>query len=444
MHIKKLISTQVSNAPLISLRVLFGFMMVVSIIRFWANGWIKEFYIIPQFHFTYYGFGWVKALEGNGMYWLFGIMLIAATCVMLGLFYRAAIVVFFCIFTYVELIDVTTHLNHYYFVSLMAFLLIFVPASNRFSLDVFFFRKNQTHETEAWTINIFKFQLFIVYFYAGLAKLNPDWLFHALPLKIWLPAKADLPIIGSFLRYEWVAYFFSWFGAIYDLTIPFLLLNRKTRLLGFLLVVVFHISTGILFPIGMFPYIMILSSLIFFSATYHEKILAFLESKVGFSSFEKIESKQHTNALLSLFLGVYCSIQILFPFRFLAYPGKLFWHEQGYRFSWRVMLMEKMGYVTFQIQDGATGKVVIIRNSDFLTPFQEKQMSTQPDLILQFAHILAQDLKQKGFEKPIVTAEGYVTLNGARSKLFINSQFDLAQVHDSWSHKDWIIPYSEK
>ena len=48
-----------------------------------------------------------------------------------------------------------------------------------------------------WTIDSIKILLTIVYFYSGLAKINSDWLFKAMPLKIWLPSKFDLPLIGE-------------------------------------------------------------------------------------------------------------------------------------------------------------------------------------------------------------------------------------------------------
>src|SRR5690606_17032988 len=110
--------------------------------------------------------------------------------------------------------------------------------------------------------------------YAGMAKINADWLLDAQPLRTWLPARNDMPIIGSLFNYVWVAYAFSWLGCLYDLTIGFLLLNRRTRTLAYVAVIVFHLLTSMLFPIGMFPYIMMATALIFFSADFHKKIIA--------------------------------------------------------------------------------------------------------------------------------------------------------------------------
>ncbi len=221
------ISKEVHIAPLVVFRLVFGFVMFFSVLRFAANGWIHQQYIEPSFHFTYLGFSWVKPFGETGMYLVFAFMALSFLCVALGLFYRLASISTFVLFTYVELLDKANYLNHYYFVSLVCFLLILVPAHRYFSFDVY--RKPSLKRTHIpmWSIGVFKLQLGIVYFFAGVAKLNYEWLINANPLKIWLPAQSHIPVIGSLLSKTWVAYFASWFGAIYDLTVPFLLATKK-------------------------------------------------------------------------------------------------------------------------------------------------------------------------------------------------------------------------
>ena len=438
-------------------------MMLISIIRFASHDWIFEQYIKPDFFFTYYGFDWIKPLQGKGMYLVFGLMGISAFGIMTGLFYRICSVLFFLSFTYVELIDKTNYLNHYYFVSLVAFLLIFLPAHQYFSLDVLRKPSIEKKQVPAWTLTILKFQLGIVYFYAGLAKLNYDWLVNALPLKIWLPAKSNLPLIGWVFNTKWAPYLFSWCGALYDLSIPFLLLSRLTRIFAYGAVILFHVLTALLFQIGMFPYIMILFTLIFFPAQYHQNAIDLLRriarnfyknvfnKGIGFlvhknetslkkepGSYEGNKFSFHQVGKYALYL--YILIQLLLPFRYLCYPGNLYWTEQGYRFSWRVMLMEKAGYVVFHIYDPVSGKMEQANNFTYLTQTQEKQMSTQPDMILQFAHYLKEKYQEKGFIEPHITAESYVTLNGRRSRPFIDPAVNLVEIKEGWKHKEWILP----
>ena len=426
----------VSNAPLITFRVVFGAVMVFSTLRFWYLGWIEEHFIDTHFTFKFYGFEWVSLLPPRAMYALHAAMLLGALGVLLGCFYRLSAALFFLSFTYSWLIDLTYYLNHYYFVSIVAFLLMLVPAQRRFSLDAWRRPEISSRQASRWAIDIFKWQIAIVYIYAGLAKINHDWLLEALPLKIWIPANDQLPLIGAFLTWKWAPWLFSWLGMLYDCTIVFWLSWAPTRWLAYLSVVFFHTVTGMMFQIGVFPIVMIGGTWIFFSTTFHEKLLGFFEKK----SFERRPFAPQTPVWIFTILIFHFVFQLLFPWRYLLYPGNLFWTEEGYRFSWRVMLMEKAGTATFFVRDSATSREGEVFNRDFLHAHQEKQMAMQPDMILQYAHFLKKHYEKAGMVDPAVRAEVYVTLNGRPSRLLIDPQLDLTTVRDSWKHKDWILP----
>lgn len=452
-----------SSTPLAVFRFLFGLLMFAGMLRFALLGWIDKLYIQPEFHFSYYGFEWVKPL-GEWTYVIFGICGISALAVAMGYRYRLSIITFFISFTYIELMDKTTYLNHYYFISILSFLMIFLPCAANYSLDAYRDRQKRFLKVPGWTIDSLKLLLGIVYFYAGLAKLNSDWLLRAMPLKIWLPARFDMPLLGDLLTQEWVAYAFSYTGAVYDLCVPFLLLYRKTRWLGFLLVVVFHLLTRALFPIGMFPFIMIASTLIFFSVEFHERFaLAFakifnldasrfressqqgngrqgdknIKNRVQYS-YQSFSGKMKKSVVLVFFV-----LQILIPWRYLLYPGELFWTEEGFRFSWRVMLMEKAGYIQYKVVGPDSGKTFYVDNSDFLTAFQEKQMSFQPDFILEYAHYLHDHFESQGHGDVEVYADSWVGLNGRRSQPYVSPDVNLAEVEESFSHKKWLLPFKD-
>jgi hypothetical protein len=465
-NIKNWLSQPVGIAPLVTLRVVVGAMLVFSTLRFWALGWIDDHYIRPIFHFKYFGFEWVEPLSATGMYAVHALLIVSSLCVMLGLFYRLAAAAQFLLFTYTELIDLTYYLNHYYFVSIVCGLLIFVPANRAYSLDVL--RRPAIFQSKIprWAIFIFQLQLGIVYFYAGLWKINYDWLVNALPLKIWVPANDQLPLVGWLFQQKITPYLFSWAGMLYDVTIVFWLAWARSRPWAYLTVIVFHTLTGLMFQIGVFPLVMMGATLIFFSGKWHERLFVMLKtsvrskrSSVGFdapveradpyrmTNVEYAKDAQplnfstsqpkfiiHRSSLITLFF----IFQILFPWRYLLYPGSVFWTEEGYRFSWRVMLMEKAGTATFFVKDSKTGREGEVVNSEFLNPHQEKQMAMQPDMILQFAYFLKKHYEQRGVSNPVVRAEVYVTLNARPSKLLIDPNIDLTKIRDSWSHKTWI------
>jgi hypothetical protein len=143
-------------------------------------------------------------------------------------------------------------------------------------------------------------------------------------------------------------------------------------------------------------------------------------------------------ALLTL-LTLFFTAQLLLPLRHWLYPGDVLWTEEGFRFAWKVMLVEKTGFVTFEVTEPASGRQWTVYPADYLTTQQEKQMAFQPDMILEFAHYLAQDLKAHGFGSVEVRAEAYVSLNGRPSHLLLDPTVDLVRQTNSLAPKEWII-----
>jgi len=348
--------------------------------------------------------------------------------------------------------DKTTYLNHYYFVSVISFMMLFLPCNAQFSLDAIV-KKKSYQNIPNWTIDSLKLMLGIVYFYAGLTKINSDWLFRAMPLKLWLKSKYDLPIIGqTIMQQDWFHFLMSWGGMLYDLSIPFLLLYKKTRSFAFVLVIGFHIATRILFPIGMFPYIMIFSTLLFFDSNVHNRILKIFRRVLKAIKFKSLNLNTNLiqinnyRAHKRLYFVIICFLflQLIIPWRSLLYPGELFWNEQGYRFSWRVMLMEKAGSANFKIVDSITKKYFYVDNNDFLTSVQQKQMSFQPDMILEYGHYLGNHFKSQCHKNVAVFVESYVSLNGLLSQQFIDPNINLMELEDTFKHKHWINPLNDE
>lgn len=441
----------VSALPLVIFRITFGLLMFAGAARFVLKGWVESQYLQPDFHFTYLPFGWVHPLPGAGLYLLFAMQMVCALLIASGRAYRPAALGFFLAFTYVELLDQATYLNHYYFVSLIAFLLVVLPLDRWGRLEL----------APRWILSALRLQVGIVYLFAGIAKLNPDWLVEALPLRIWLSARSGLPVVGALVDEPAVAYAMSWGGAAFDLSIPFLLAWRRTRPWAFLAVVGFHGLTGALFPIGMFPWIMIVAAALFFEGDDWMRMMAFarrmarLAPAARFSPAAQlapaarlVDAARPTPAartapsrgLLLLFIAWF-AVQLLVPLRHLAYPGPVLWTEEGTRFSWRVMVVEKTGSVVFHMKDPASGRSWEVFPGTLLTPQQEKQMAFQPDMILQFAHHLRD---RYGIAESIapdveVRVEAFVSLNGRAAARLIDPEIDLARVERGWGAKPWIL-----
>lgn len=443
-------------------RVLFGAVMLMALVRFVAKDWIDELYVQPAYLFSYWGFHWLPRASEPALHALFAALAVLCAMIMVGLWYRAATVAFFLGFGYVELLDQSTYLNHYYFVSVVGLLMIFMPLAGALSLDARRRPATLRATVPAWVPWALRGQLGLVYLFAGLAKLHTDWLVHAQPLRIWLEARRDVPVVGPLLAHDGLALAMSWGGAAFDLTIFGWLCWRRTRAWAYAAVVGFHVFTGSLFQIGMFPWIMIAATTVFFEPGWPRRVLPSrwwpqpgpTAGTEPAASSEPAAGPEPAPApptapparqrLILAALALHFGVQLLVPLRGLLYPGRLAWHEQGFRFGWRVMLIEKTGMVELRVRDPATGRRWRIDPHADLTPLQVKMMSTQPQMILQYAHYVADQFARRGIPGVEVRADAWASLNGRRSQRLIDPDVDLADERDTLANKDWILPLDDR
>ncbi len=443
----------VDIASLVFFRIAFGAILVWEAWRYFSRGWIERYYIDPLFHFSYFGFDWVRPWPGEWMYVHFAVFAILAGCVMAGLAYRITAPLFFLAFTYVFLLDQTQYLNHFYLISLVAFLLCFIPAHRAFSLDARLRPKLRSQTTPAWTVWILRAQLGIAYFYGGVAKLNSDWL-QGEPMRDWLAGTTDFPLIGRFFTQEWAVYFFSYGGLLFDLLIVPMLIWKRTRMLGFALAVTFHVLNSELFSIGIFPWLMIAATLIFMEPDWPRRFASSLGVRLAGEGRKAKKKGQSAGAAVSAaglvrqrlalgLLGAYMAIQVLVPFRHWLYPGNVSWTEEGHRFSWHMKLRDKDARIRFRLTEPNTGRTWEVRPRDFLSSRQIRKMANRPDMILQFAHYLAQRQRDRGYSKIEVRVHSLASLNGRRYQLLIDPNVDLAQQPRSLRHASYILPLKE-
>ena len=299
----------VSGAALAAFRIAFGLLGLAATVRFAAMGWIDDLYLEPARHFTYAGFSWVEPLPGWGMYAHFALLGAASLGVALGFKYRLSIIAFFLLFTYAELIDKTAYLNHYYLISLLSLLMIFLPMNRAMSVDALLAARRRMGAggesrrggaddgVPAWTAWALRAQLGAVYVFGGIAKLNADWLWSAQPMRIWLGASSDMPLVGRLLAETWVAYAMSWAGAAFDLAIVGALLWSRTRPAAYAALVAFHVATWLLFPrIGMFPWIMICLTTIFFPPDWPVALRRRARRLFGASEREREDGREYVAA----------------------------------------------------------------------------------------------------------------------------------------------------
>lgn len=414
-------------------------------LRFIAYGWIDAWFVEPKFHFKYWGWRWVEPLPPAAMHGLFWALCVLGLAVAAGFLFRAATLAFVLGFVYLQLVDVTTYLNHYYLAALLGALLAVSPAHAAGSVDAHVLRLVRPRAAvPTFWLWLFRFQVGIVYTFAGLAKANADWLLHAQPLRIWLASRTSLPVLGPLFTVAHAPLAMSWAGFLFDTFILWFLLVRRVRLWAFALLVLFHGATSYLFPIGMFPVIMVTSALVFFPPDWPRALLA----KLGVGERRAAPPRRDAppsratpvpRAAFAL-AGLYAVLQLALPLRSALYGGDVRWHEQGMRFSWRVMVREKNGSVTFVVSSASAGRTWHVSPRAWLTPLQEREMSGQPDLILQLAHRIREDFEQRGHLDVAVRADALVSLNGRRLARLVDPSVDLSRVPDGLAKATWVLP----
>ncbi len=416
------LAAPVDAASVALFRRVFGVLALVATVRFVASGAIAEQYEMPRHFFHYAGFSWVKPWPGPGMYIHFALMAVLALMIIANRAPRFATAAFGALFAYAHLIDKTNYLNHYYLVICVCFVLTLLPAP---ALRV-------RSQVPRWVVYALRAQIGLVYVFGGIAKLKAAWLFDAQPMTIWLAANTDFPLVGHLFTETWVAFAFSWAGLLFDLAIVPLLLVRRTRGLAYALVIVFHLATARLFHLGMFPWIMMASSLIFLPPDWPHRLLGRPAAPCA--------PVARVSRAIPRILGVYFAVQLLLPLRHHAYPGDVCWTEQGFRFAWHVMVMQKDGSVVLHVREPATNRHWDVRPRAYLTRYQTTMMATQPDMILELAHIVADDFRARGVVDPIVTVDAFVSLNGARRARLVDPTVDLAAESDGLGAATWILP----
>ena len=434
----------VDGSSLAVFRIVFGLVTLLSAVRLLRNGWADSLYGAPTHHLRYSGLGWVPTWSSSAVRVLVVVIAVAAVGVVLGAWTRCSAVVLWSAFSWMELTEASVYLNHYWFVTLAGLLLVVLPVSGCWSLDAR--RRGRAVRVPVGAVWWVRAQVGIVYCFAGVAKLHGDWLARGLPLSLWLPARSDLPVVGELLTFRSTALVLSWAGALFDCTVVLFLLWRRTRPWAWTAVVAFHLATWVLFPIiGVFPWLMIGASTIFFDPDWPRRLLARVRGRPGDAAGATAAGVtwRPLHGAVVVIAGCWLLVQVVLPMRHLLYPGDHRWTGEGYRFGWNVLLVEKAGDVVFRVTDTTTGLTWRTDAGGLFTPTQWRTMAVEPELIRQAAHAVAARAAEQHHvpvERIEVRADAFVSFNGRAAQRLVDPQVDLAAEPWRLGHQPWILP----
>lgn len=431
----KFLFTRIDNSALVVFRIAFGLLIFLESVGAIFTGWVERNLMQPKFTFSFIGFEWLQPLSGQWMHVFYAVMGLFGLLVMIGYKYRLSMIAFTLMWTATYLMQKSSYNNHYYLLMLLSAIMVFQPANRYMSVDAKLNPNIRNISMPKWCSAVFILQMFIVYTYASIAKLYPDWL-NGSVMKVILSGKKDYAVVGELLQEQWLHYLVSYGGILFDGLIIPLLLFKPTRKWAFLISLFFHLFNSFVFQIGIFPYLSIAFSLFFFDPITIRNI--FLRHKPLYIESEVIIPNYKTPFMVVL--ALYFIIQIGLPLRHWFIKDDVLWTEEGHRLSWRMMLRSKSGYTNYRVVDAKTNAVIPIKMDDYLTKNQQRTASTKPDVIWQFAQHLKKDFAKKGINvKVFVNAN--VRVNGKDMQPLTNPEVDLASV--PWNplkHSEWLLP----
>lgn len=431
----KFLFKHIDNSALIVFRIIFGLLLFLESIGAIFTGWVNRTLIEPKFTFSFIGFEWLQPLPGYGMYFYYIIMGVLGIFIMIGYKYRFSMIGFTLMWAATYFMQKSSYNNHYYLLMLLSAIMIFQPAHKYLSIDA----KNNSNiksiSMPQWSKYVFVLQLFIVYTYASVAKLYPDWL-DTTVLELMMKGKKHFIIVGEFLQQKWLHYILAYGGILFDGLVVPLLLWKPTRKLAFLASIIFHLFNSFIFHVGIFPYLSLAFSLFFFEPKTIQRL--FLKKKPLYEQAEVIIPKNHKPYVF--IFGLYFIIQLALPLRHHFFQDNVLWTEEGHRLSWRMMLRSKSGYISYKVIDKDTGKQIPINLNHFLTKKQQRSASTKPDIIWQFSQYLKKYFNKQG-RHVAVYVNCNVSVNGRPAKQLIDPNIDLASVQwHALKHSPWILP----
>lgn len=435
-------SEPVDAASAAVFRIAFGVAMVVNTALYLPR-LVQEYYVEPTISFPYAGLTYLRTPPAPGMHLIYVAMAATGALIALGKWYRPAAATFFVLTTYVFLLDSTYYQNHEYLISLLALLVLVLPLDRLWSLDARSHPDRQSDTVPRGVIWLLRFQIGVPYVFAGVAKLNGDWL-RGEPLRTWVGARTDLEPLSSILDNGAVVWTMAYGALLLDLVVVGLLLHRRTRVPAFVVVTCFHLANAWLFGLFIFPWLMIAATTIFFPPDWPRRALA--GSSVGLgpapvgspaTPTAGTSVRTRRRRLIGAAAAVWIAIQLLVPLRHLAIDGNPSWTEQGHRFAWHMRLRDKQGSATFLVR--SEGREWAVDPRDLLTAKQAALLPGHPERLVHLARHLS-DL----YDGAEVRVETSVSLNGRTPQPIVDPTVDLASVDlPGWRRADWIMPLED-
>ncbi|KAM6203042.1 vitamin K-dependent gamma-carboxylase [Rhynchocyon petersi] len=451
-----LLNRPMDPASLAIFRFLFGLLMVLDIPQERGLSSLDRRYLDGLEVCRFPLLDALRPLPLDWMYLVYTIMFLGALGMTLGLCYRLSCVLFLLPYWYMFLLDKTSWNNHSYLYGLLAFQLTFMDANRYWSVDGLLSAKKRNAQVPLWNYAVLRGQIFIVYFIAGVKKLDADWVGgYSMDYlsRHWLFSPFKLVLSEEMTSLLVV----HWCGLLLDLSAGFLLFFDASRPIGLLFVSYFHCMNSQLFHIGMFSYVMLASSPLFCSPEWPRKLVSHcpkslqellplkaapqpsvscVYKKSRAKSGQKLGLRHHLGAAFTL---LYLLEQLFLPYSHFLTQGYNNWTNGLYGYSWDMMVYSRSHqHVKITYRDGRTGELGYLNPGVFT---QSRRWKDHADMLKQYATCLSRLLPKYNVTEPQIYFDIWVSINDRFQQRLFDPRVDIVQA--AWSpfqRTPWLQP----
>lgn len=450
----RLLHRPTDPAALAAFRAAFGLLMVLDVPQERGMARLDQRYLDGMQLCRFPLLPALRPLPLDWMYLLYAVMVLGALGVMLGCCYRLSAVAFLAPYWYVLLLDKAGWNNHSYLYGLLAFQMALLGADRYGSIDGLFRPQKRNAHVPLWNYTLLRAQIFIVYFIAGLKKLDADWvggysmgslarhwLFSPFRLVLSEEMTSRLVVHGG--------------GLALDLSAGFLLFFDATRPLGLVLVTYFHGMNSQLFSIGMFSYTMLASSGLFCEPSWPRRLFArcprWLQGVLPTTAPPQRSPDCHYGGreaerrpalrqqLAAAFTLLYVLEQLFLPYSHFITQGYNSWTNGLYGYSWDMMVHSRFHqHVKITYRDGLTGEVGYLKPGVFT---QTRRWKDHADMLKQYSLCLSHILPQYNVSQPQIYFDIWVSINDRFQQRLVDPRVDLVRAEWSpWRPTPWLLP----
>ncbi|KAL1508732.1 hypothetical protein AB1Y20_004827 [Prymnesium parvum] len=398
---------------------------------------ILSFHYFP-FHHLPFG-----PLSRVGLEWIRTALTVSGTFCALGVCTCCSLVAAALMMLYIMQLDRTLYNNHYFLITELCALLATLD-----SRSLSWPRKGIDLPSPRWQLLSVQLLVLTPYTYGAIAKINPDWLLRAEPLRSWAPdmlQKADDAVGGALTSFldasvpptldviPPFAYLVAYAGLFFDLLVsPALLLGPpgRARALAMLASLLFHGCNKLWFGLGVFPWLMVVANLLFLPAGLPARCLLWLASRFGRKGAPLADNRTHGHHLGLMgtaALSLVGALHLLVPLRgLLLYEESDRWTDEGALYAWHMKLVDRNGWLALQVAHHSDGPAstcdqtpvdaatswLIPETDTALQPDQAGALVHNPAMLLQYAAHVRRLFELHGRRNVSICALSCVSVNG--------------------------------